>query len=88
MSQMSPAVTAHNLRARHPESAVRMSRHSARDRVKIRRPAAAGFEFVRCFVDGRVACCACIDPGGGHMFVKDACVGLLGAFFAKDAELL
>jgi hypothetical protein len=50
MTQMPTTVAADNLRSRHAEVAVGVSGHRARDGVKVRRPAAAGLEFVVGFV--------------------------------------
>lgn len=46
MPQMTPTVTAYNLRPLHPKGVIRMPRHSTGDRIKICGPAAAGLKFV------------------------------------------
>ena len=88
MSQMATTITAHDLRPFHAERAVRMSRHCTWDAVEIRRPAAAGLEFVGRFVQRGVAGCAGVGAVCGRVFVVFACEGGFGAFFAEDAELL
>ena len=87
MAQMATTVAAHNLRARHAKGAVRMSRHRARDRVEVGRPAAAGFELMRCLVEGSGAGGARVDAARRHVFVVGARVGGFGALFAKNTEL-
>lgn len=87
MAQMTPAVTTHNLRPLHPKRAIRMSSHGAGDRVKVRRPAAAGLEFMRGLVERGIAAGASEDALGGVLGVVFACVSGLCAFFAQDAEL-
>jgi len=87
VSQVATAITTHNLRPRHPEGAVRVSRHSAGDTIEVCGPSTAGFELVRGFVQGGVAGGAGVDTCGGHMFVVFAGVGGFGALLAEDAEL-
>jgi hypothetical protein len=41
MPQMTATVATHDLRPLHPKAAIRMSRHSARNGVEVRGPAAA-----------------------------------------------
>lgn len=82
MSQMSAAVTAHNLRPLHAERTVRVPRHRAGDAVKVRGPAASRLELVVCLVQGRVAPGAGVHSGRGHVFVIFAREGGFGAFFA------
>lgn len=55
MPQMSSTLRTNNLGPRHPKRTIRVSRHRARDTVKIRRPAAAGFEFMGSAIEGRFA---------------------------------
>ena len=88
MSQVPATVRAHDLRPLHPERAVRVSRHRARDGVVERGPAAAGLEFLLRGVEGRVAARARVDAAAGGVFVVFAAEGGFGAFFAEDAELL
>ena len=88
MTQMASAVTAHDLCPRHPKGAVRVSRHSAWDAIKVCGPSTAGLELVSGFVERGVAGGAGIDTCGGHMFVIFPGVWSFGALFAKDAELL
>lgn len=64
-----------------------MSRHRARDVVKVCWPSAPRLELVGCFVEGRVAGRAGVDAAGGHVFVVFAGEGRFCAFFADDAEL-
>lgn len=87
MTQMTPAITTHNLRPLHPKRAIRMSGHRTRDRVKVRRPAAPGLEFMRGLVQRGVAAGAGEDALGWVLGVVFACVRGLCAFFAQDAEL-
>lgn len=65
-----------------------MSCHRARDRVEVGRPAAAGFELVRCLVERSGAGGARVDPVRRHVLVVGARVGGFGALFAKNTELL
>lgn len=88
MAQMATAVAAYNLGARHAKGAVCMSRHRAGDRVKVGRPAAAGFELVSGLVERSGASGARIDAARRHMFIVGAGVRGFGALFAKNAELL
>lgn len=60
MPQMPPALRARNLRAVHAQRAVRVPLHRAGDAVEVGGPAAAGFEFVGCGVEGCGASCACL----------------------------
>jgi hypothetical protein len=87
MTQMTPAVTTHNLRPLHPKRAIRVSGHRTGDRVKVRRPAAPGLEFMRGLVERGIAAGASVDALGRGMGVVFACVRGLCAFFAQDAEL-
>lgn len=87
MPEMPPAVRAHNLRPLHPERAVRMPDHGARDGVEIRGPPAPGLELVGGAVERGGAGGAGVGAGGGGVFVVGAREGGLGAFFAEDAEL-
>ena len=84
---MSPTITAHNLRPRHPKRAIRMPRHRPRDTVEIRRPAASRLELVGRLVQRRIARRAGVNARGGHVLVVLAGEGRLGALFAEDAEL-
>jgi hypothetical protein len=87
MPKMAPTVTANDLRPLHPERAVRMPCHGARDAVEVCGPSAAGREFVGGFVEGRVAGRAGVDALSGLVFVEFAGEGGFGALFAEDAEL-
>lgn len=87
MTQMSPAITAHNLRTLHTKRAIHIPRNGARESIEERGPATAGLELVRGFVDRGGAAGAGVDAGGWHVFVVDAGIGCFGAFFAEDAEL-
>jgi hypothetical protein len=87
MTQMTPAVTTHNLRPLHPKRAIRVSGHRTGDRVKVRRPAAPGLEFMRGLVERGIAAGASVDALGRGMGVVFACVRGLCAFLAQDAEL-
>lgn len=87
MPQMAPAIVAYDLRPFHPERAIRVPLHSARQGVEIRRPAAAGLEFVRGFVERRVTAGTGVHALLGLVGIVFAGVGRFGAFFAEDAEL-
>lgn len=87
MPQVSAAVGAYDLRPRHAERAVCMSRHGAGDIVEVCGPSTAGFELVVGFVEGRVAGGAGVDAGFGHVLVVFARERRFGAFFADYAEL-
>lgn len=84
---MAPTVTANDLRPLHPERAVRMPCHGARDAVEVCGPSAAGRELVGGFVEGRLAGRAGVDALSGLVFVEFAGEGGFGALFAEDAEL-
>jgi hypothetical protein len=85
---MPTTITAHNLRARHSQRRIRMSRYRTRDIVKVRRPSASGLELVGGFVEGSVAGGAGVDAGFRHVLVVFAGEGSFGSFFTEDAELL
>ena len=65
-----------------------MSRDCAWYRVEIRRPAAAGFEFVGRRIERGIAAGASIDTSAGHVLVIGASVGGFGTLLTEDAELL
>lgn len=88
MSQMPSTIATHDFRPGHPERAIRMPRHRARDAIEIGRPSAAGLELVGRFVQRRVAAGTGVDAIGGHVLVVHTGVGGFGALFAEDAELL
>lgn len=87
MAQMTATVATHDLGACHAKGAVCVSRHCTRNRVKIGRPAAAGFELVRGLVERSGTGGACVDAARRHMLIVGACVGGLGALIAKNPEL-
>ena len=87
MSQMPAAVAADDFRAFHTESPVGMASDGARHSVEECGPPAAGFELVRCFVQGRGAGGAGVQSVGGHVLVVGPRVGSFGAFLPEDAEL-
>jgi len=64
-----------------------MSRHCSRDGVEESGPAAAGLEFVACFVEGRIAGGAGVDAGFWGVAVVFPGEGSFGAFLADYAEL-
>ena len=65
-----------------------MSRDRAWDRVEIRRPAAAGFEFMGRSIEGGIAAGASIDTTAGHVLVIRAGIGGFGTLLTEDTELL
>ena len=87
MPQMSSAIAAQDLRSRHAECAVCMSRHRTRNVIEIRRPATAGLELVGRFVERGIAAGAGVDAVRGCVLVIFAGEGRFGALFAEDAEL-
>ena len=88
VTKMAATVGANNLSALHAESAVSVSGHSTGHGVEESRPAAARLELVVGLVERSLATSAGVDTLGGHVLVKVAAVGGLGALFAEDAELL
>lgn len=64
-----------------------MSCHSARNAVKVCWPAAARFELVVRFVQGRAASRAGVNAFRRVMFIVFATEGGFGSFLAYDAEL-
>lgn len=88
MSQVTATVGADNLRALHSESRVRMPRYSAGDAVEVRGPAATGFEFVICLVEGSVAGGTGVDARGRHVLVVFAGEWGFGTLLAQNTELL
>lgn len=85
---MPSAIRTHNLRPLHAERAIHVPRHSTRDGIEERRPAAARLELLVRLVERSVAAGAGVDARGGHVLVIFARVGSFGALLAKDAELL
>jgi hypothetical protein len=85
---MPSTITAHNLRPLHAKRAVRVSCYRTLNRIEIRRPSAAGLEFVGRFVQRGVAADAGVNAGGWLVFVVFAGEGRFRALFAEDAELL
>jgi hypothetical protein len=61
MAQMPSTVATHNLRALNAKRPVDMARHSARNRIKVGRPAASRLEFGVCLVYRRVAGSTVVD---------------------------
>ena len=88
VTEMTATVRADNLSALHTKSAVGVSGHSTRNGIEESRPAAARFELVVGLVERSFAASAGVYTLGGHVLVKVAAVGRLGALFAEDAELL
>ena len=87
MSKMSPTICTHNLRPTHPKSAIFMSYNGTWYRVEKRRPAAAGFEFVGCFIKRGVTAGAGVDAVRREVLVVFAAERRLGSLFAEDSEL-
>jgi len=85
---MSSTVTTDDLGSLHTESAINVSRHSARDVIEVCRPSAAGLELVGCFVERGVTGGAGVDALGGHVLVIFAGEWGFGALVAEEAELL
>jgi len=88
VTKMAATVGADNLSALHSESAVGMSSHSTRHGIEESGPAAARLELVVGLVERSLTASTGVDTLGGHVLVKVAAVGGLGALFAEDAELL
>ena len=84
---MSSALATYNLGSCHSKRAVGMPRHSARDSIKVRRPATARLEFMSGFIERSIAAGAGVDAARGHVFVVCAGVRGFSAFLAEDAEL-
>jgi hypothetical protein len=61
MPEMPTAITTYNLDALHAKCIIHVSRYRARHRVKVCRPAAAGFEFGVGLVERSGACRAVVD---------------------------
>jgi len=87
MPQVPATVRADDLSTLHTKCAVCMSRHSARNAVKVRWPAAARLKLVVGLVQRSLAAGAGVDAGCGRMLIVLACEGGFGAFFSEDAEL-
>lgn len=88
VTKVSTTVGANNLSTLHTKGTVDMSGHSTRNSIEKGRPTAARLELVVCLVEGSFTAGAGVDTLGGHVLVKVAAVGGLGALFAEDAELL
>lgn len=88
VTKMTTTVGADNLGTLHAKGTVGVSGYSTRDGVEEGRPAAARLELVVGLVKRSFAASAGVDTLGGHVLVKVATVGCLGALFAEDAELL
>ena len=88
MTQMAPAVRAHDLCPLHPQRTIRVASHGSRNVVEVRRPAAARLELLLRSVQWRVAGCAGVDAAFRHVFVKFAGKGGLGSLLPEDAELI
>jgi hypothetical protein len=88
VTEMAATVGADNLGALHAEGAVGVSGNSTRDGIEESRPAAARLELVVGLVERSLAASTGVDTLGGHVLVKVAAVGRLGALVTEDAELL
>jgi hypothetical protein len=88
VTEMAATVGANNLSALHAKSAIGMSGYSTRDGIEESRPAAARLELVVGLVERSLAAGTSVDTLGGHVLVKVAAVGRLGALVTEDAELL
>lgn len=85
---MATTVAASNLRALHSQSAVRMPRHRARQRIKVRRPPAPALELVIRRVQRGTAASAVVHALVRVMLVVLAASWGLGALVTQDVELL
>jgi hypothetical protein len=88
VTEMTTTVGADDLSALHTESAVGVSGHSTRDGIEESGPSAARLELVIGLVERSIAAGTGVSTLRGHVLVKVAAVGRLGALFAEDAELL
>lgn len=88
VAQVTTAVCADNLSARHAEGAVLVADDGAGNAVKVGRPTAARVELVGRLVERRVAPGTCIDTRIWRVLVVLASAWAFGALFAEDAELL
>lgn len=88
MAEMTSTVAADDLRPLHAKCAVHMSLHSAGNRVKVGRPAAAGLKLVISRIERRVTSGAVVHPLCRIVFIVLAGASALGTFLTKDAELL
>jgi hypothetical protein len=88
VTKMAATVGADNLSALHTKGAVSVSGYSTRDSIEESRPAAARLELVVGLVERSLAAGTGVDTLGGHVLVKVAAVGRLGALVTEDAELL
>jgi hypothetical protein len=61
MAKMTPAVGANDLRPLHAKCAIHVPGHSTGNRVKVCRPATAGFELVVSSIERRIATCAVVN---------------------------
>lgn len=84
---MPATVGTHDLRPRHAESTISVSRHCARDTIEICRPSASGLKLVRGVVQRGIAAGAGVGARGGHVFVIGPGVGGFRAFLTEDAKL-
>jgi hypothetical protein len=88
VTKMATTVGADNLGALHTEGAVGVSGHSTRHSIEESRPAAARLELVVGLVERSLAASTGVNTLRGHVLVKVAAVGRLGALVTEDAELL
>ncbi len=87
MPQMPSAVRAYDFRPLHPERAVDVPCHGARNGVVESRPAAPRLELLFRGIERRGAGGAGVGAGGRSVLVVLAGVGRLGALLTDDAEL-
>jgi hypothetical protein len=88
VTEMATTVGADNLSTLHAEGAVGVSGYGTRDSIEEGRPAAARLELVVSLVERSLAASTGVDTLRGHVLVKVAAVGRLGALVTEDAELL
>lgn len=85
--QMPAAIRAHNLNPRHAQRAILVAGNGARHAVKVRRPAASGFELVIGLIQRSLASCTGVDALLGVVLVKLAGARGLSALLPEDAKL-
>lgn len=88
VTQVSSAVRADDLCARHAKGAILVAGHGAWDGVEVCRPAAARLELVVGLVERCAAPCASVDTLGRVVLVIFTGARGLGALLSEDAELL
>lgn len=88
MPKMTVAVGTDDFRSLHTESTIDMSSHCTGDGIKVRRPAATGFELVIGLVKRCITASAIVNAFGRIVGVVVTTTGPLGSFFAEDTELL